>query len=1276
MNDVAPEAPRPVHLDAMPHAPDRLPALRPLTEHLRQRVLVLDGAMGTMIQREGLGEADFRGERFRDHPRDLRGANDLLALTRPELIRGIHDAYLAAGADIIETNTFNATRLGLADYGLEGVVAELNVAAARLARSAADAVATPERPRWVAGAIGPTNKTLSLSPRVEDPGYREVDWDLVVEGYREQAGALLAGGVDLLLLETVFDTLMVKAALAACDDAMAAAGRRVPLMVSGTITDASGRTLSGQTLEAFWTSIAHADLLAVGLNCALGPKELRPYVAELSRLAPVFTVAYPNAGLPNAFGGYDEGPEEMTAVLREFVREGWVNVLGGCCGTTPDHVRAFAAAVRDVPPRVPPPVDPTPRFAGLEPLVVRPDTNLVNVGERTNVTGSRRFARLVRQGDLAAALEVARDQVSGGAQVIDVNFDEGMIDGPTTMSAFLRLLAAEPDVARVPVMLDSSSWPTLETGLQHLQGKGIVNSISLKEGEAEFLRQARLVRRYGAAVVVMAFDERGQADTLTRRTEVCARAYRLLVDEAGFAATDLIFDPNVLTVGTGIPEHARYAIDFIEAVRWIKAHLPGALTSGGISNVSFAFRSNATVREAMHASFLYHAVRAGLDLAIVNPEALTVYETIPPDLLEGVEDVLFDRRPDATERLVAFAESLAPGGSGGRVRDDAWRAWPVERRLRHALVQGMDEHVAADALEALAELGRPLRVIEGPLMDGMNEVGDLFGAGKMFLPQVVKSARVMKKAVAVLTPYLEAEEAAGAGRKAGKVLLATVRGDVHDIGKNIVGVVLGCNGFDIVDLGVMASAERILDTAVAEGVDVIGLSGLITPSLDEMAHVAREMTRRGLRQPLLIGGATTSRAHTAVKIAPAYDGLAVHVLDASRAVGVVGRAVSPELRPGLAAEVAEQYALLRSQHAARDAGRQLLPLAEARARGPRWRDWSHVRRPETPGVVRLNAFPLAELVEAIDWGPFFQTWELAGRYPDLLSDPVVGAAARDLHRDASSMLARIVDEGWLEARASFGLFPAAARGDDLLVYADESRTAIRAVLPTLRQQAAKRPGQPNLALADYVAPEGAGIADWIGTFVVSIHGAEPRAQAYETEHDDYRAIMIKALADRLAEAFAERLHERVRTKHWGYAPEERLSTAELIAESYRGIRPAPGYPACPDHRGKVTIFDLLDAQRSIGVELTSSLAILPTAAVSGLYLAHPEARYFGVGKLGRDQLEDLSTRTGRPLAEAERWLGPWLGYDPVPGPGAPQGVGLRDGSGTHLAATGSAADLL
>jgi 5-methyltetrahydrofolate--homocysteine methyltransferase len=1216
----------------------------PIARAMRLRVLILDGAMGTMIQQEELHEEDFRGERFRDHPRDLRGANDLLSLTKPDLIRAIHTEYLNAGADIIETNTFNATPLGLADYALEGVVAELNEAAARLAREAADAVATAERPRWVAGAIGPTNKTLSLSPRVEDPGYREVDWAQMVAGYHKQISALLHGGVDLLLFETVFDTLVLKAALFAAEAAMAESGRHVPLIVSGTITDASGRTLSGQTLEAFWTSVAHAPLLAVGLNCALGPKELRPYVAELATLASTFTIAYPNAGLPNAFGGYDEGPQEMVAVLHEFLAEGWVNILGGCCGTTPAHIRAFAEAAAGVLPRTPSPRDPRPRFAGLEPLVIRPDTNLVNIGERSNVTGSRKFARLIRNGDLNGALEVARAQVDGGAQIIDLNFDEGMIDGPATMAAFLRLLAGEPDIARVPVMLDSSNWAVLEQGLQHLQGRGIVNSISLKEGEGAFLEQARLVRRHGAAAVVMAFDETGQADSLARRIAIAERAYHLLITQADFAPSDIIIDPNVLTVGTGIEEHANYAIDFIEAVRWIKANLPGALTSGGISNVSFAFRSSAAVREAMHASFLYHAVRAGLDLAIVNPESLTIYETIPPELLARVEDVLFNRRPDATERLIEHAAGLAPSTTTSATRDDAWRQLGVSERLQHALIHGLDAHVEADALEALQALGNPLSVIEGPLMVAMNEVGDLFGAGKMFLPQVVKSARVMKRAVAVLTPYLEANAAAGTGRAAGKIVMATVKGDVHDIGKNIVGVVLGCNGFVVHDLGVMVSADKILTTAQEIGADAIGLSGLITPSLNEMVQVAREMTRRGMTQPLLIGGATTSRAHTAVKIAPGYQGLTVHVLDASRAVGVLNRATSPDLRPALEAETRTQFEQLRTLHAAREANRNLLPLHEARARAPHFRDWSHVVPPARSGVQVLRDQPLRQLRRYIDWGPFFQTWELAGRYPEILRDPVVGASAQEVYRDALAMLEQIEAEGWLQAHGAIGLFPAAAQGDDMLVYADATRSSVRATLPTLRQQGPKRPGEPNLALADYLAPAELGVADHLGMFVVSIHGAEARAQAFEMAYDDYQAIMVKALADRLAEAFAEQLHESVRTEAWGYAPDERLSPEVLIREGYRGIRPAPGYPACPDHRSKRTVFTLLDAEAQLGVALTESLAITPTAAVAGFYFAHPEARYFGVGKMGRDQLEDLARRSGESFEEQVRWLSPNLGF--------------------------------
>jgi 5-methyltetrahydrofolate--homocysteine methyltransferase len=1219
----------------------------PLVTALRDRILVLDGAMGTMIQREALEEDDFRGERFASHALDLKGANDVLVLTRPDLIRDIHAAYFAAGADIVETNTFNATRIGLAEYGLDAAIVDINVAAARLAREAADAAATPERPRWVAGAIGPTNRTASLSPDVERPGFRNVSFRELEDAYREQIDALISGGVDLLLLETVFDTLNAKAALVAAEEAFEARGTRLPVMVSGTITDASGRTLSGQTLEAFWTSIAHADLLAVGLNCALGPKELRPYVAELSRLAPTFTLTYPNAGLPNHFGGYDETPDSMITVMREFLEEGWVNIIGGCCGTTPEHIATFAQAARGLAPRVPPPPDGLPRFAGLEPLVVRPESNLVNVGERTNVTGSRRFARLVREGDYDAALEVAREQVEGGAQMIDVNFDEGMLDGVAAMKRFLDLLAAEPDIARVPVMLDSSDWRVLEAGLEHLQGKGVVNSLSLKEGETEFLRQARVVRRYGAAAVVMAFDERGQADTLERRIEIAERAYRLLVDEVGFPPHDIILDPNILTVGTGIAEHDRYALDFFEATRWIKANLPGVLVSGGVSNVSFAFRSSARVREAMHAAFLYHAIRAGLDMAIVNPAQLEVYESIPADLLEHVEDVLLARRPDATERLVRFAEGVA-GGPAATVRDDAWRGAPVAERLRHALVHGVAEFVEEDAEEAYRALGSALAVIEGPLMDGMNVVGDLFGEGKMFLPQVVKSARVMKRAVAHLTPYLEA--GADEARHAGTVVLATVKGDVHDIGKNIVGVVLGCNGYRVVDLGVMVPADTILDTAKREGAGVIGLSGLITPSLDEMIRVAREMQRRGLDTPLLIGGATTSRVHTAVKIAPAYDGLTVHVVDASRAVGVVSRALSPAARSELRAETDAQYATVRSRHASREAARALLPYREAARRAPAWRKdrdaWGHVVPPTRPGRHVLSPVPLADLLERIDWGPFFLAWELAGRYPQLLDDPTIGAQARELHRDALTLLDRIVGDELFEARAVFGLYPAAADGDDVVVYADDTRDRERMRFPMLRQQGEQRAEAANLSLADYVAPRELAVADWIGGFAVSIHGAEALAAAYEAEHDDYQSIMAKALADRLAEALAERLHELVRREAWGYAADERLSIDALIAERYRGIRPAPGYPACPDHTLKSRLFTVLDAPAATGVGLTSSLAMHPAASVSGFYFAHPDARYFGVGRVGRDQIEAYAERAALSVAEAERWLAPNLAYDP------------------------------
>ncbi|CAN5531117.1 methionine synthase [soil metagenome] len=1226
----------------------------PIRQLLERRILVLDGAMGTMIQGHALSEADFRGTRFGDHPKPLQGANDILVLTQPQIIEGIHRAYLEAGADILETNTFNATRIGLAEYGLDEVIYELNLAAAKLAKRAADAFSTPDKARFVAGALGPTNRTASMSPDVNNPGFRAVDFDALVTSYGEQIRGLMDGGADLLLIETVFDTLNCKAALFAAEEVFGALGRRLPVMVSCTITDASGRTLSGQTLEAFLISVSHADLLAVGLNCALGPKELRPYVEELSSLAAVPTSCYPNAGLPNAFGDYDESPESMGAVLEDFLANGWVNIIGGCCGTTPEHIRRFAELAAKVPPRVPPKVPPYPRFSGLEPLIVRPDfakhsagANFVNVGERTNVTGSPRFARLVKAGDFEAALSVARQQVEGGAQLIDVNMDEGMLDSEAAMVTFLNLIAAEPDIARVPIMVDSSRWSVLEAGLKRVQGKGVVNSISLKEGEDEFRRQARLIRRYGAAVVVMAFDERGQADSFERKIEVCERAYRLLTGELGFPPQDIIFDPNILTVGTGIEEHANYALDFIRATHWIKEKLPGALVSGGVSNISFSFRGNNRVREAMHAAFLYHAVKAGLDMGIVNPGMLEVYEEIPKDLLEHVLDVLLNRREDGTERLVTFAENVKGGGKV-RVQDDGWRQGTVAARLSHALVKGVTDFVEADVEEARQQYDRPLEVIEGPLMDGMNIVGDLFGSGKMFLPQVVKSARVMKKAVAYLLPYLEADKAGGERKNAGKVLLATVKGDVHDIGKNIVGVVLACNNYEVLDLGVMVAAERILETARREEVDIVGLSGLITPSLDEMVHVAREMSRQGFTVPLLIGGATTSRVHTAVKIAPAYDHLAVHVLDASRSVGVVSRAVSRTERPRLEEETRAQYDDLRDKHHGRQAQTKLLTIAASRAR--RFvSDWSGLElvRPSFLGARVLADYPLEELMNRIDWGPFFHAWELAGRYPGILDDAVVGVEARKLFGDAQTMLERIVEEGLLVAKAVFGFWPANSVGDDLELYVDDTRREQLAVLHTLRQQGEKRPGQPNLALADYVAPKDSGLGDYVGGFAVTAgHGLGAMVEAFEQEHDDYSSIMAKALADRLAEAFAERLHERVRKEFWAYAPGEKLDNHALIRERYRGIRPAPGYPACPDHSEKRLLFDLLDAEENTGIRLTENFAMFPAAAVSGLYFAHPQSRYFAVGKIGREQVEDYAARKGMTVEEIERWLAPNLAYEP------------------------------
>ncbi|GHF31026.1 5-methyltetrahydrofolate--homocysteine methyltransferase [Deinococcus metalli] len=1218
----------------------------------RRRILILDGAWGTQLQGAGLTEADFRWDDA-DPLRMYRGNFDLLQLTRPDVIRAVHRAYFEAGADIASTNTFNSTTVSQADYGTEHLARAMNVAGARLAREVADEfTARDGRPRWVAGSIGPTNRTATLSPDVERPEFRNVTYDDLVAAYVEAALGLIEGGADLLLIETVFDTLNAKAALFACEEAFVVSGTTLPIMLSGTITDASGRTLSGQTPEAFAISTAHADLFSLGLNCALGADLLRPHLREIARSSDALVSVHPNAGLPNAFGEYDETPEHTAAVLADFAREGLVNIVGGCCGTTPEHIRAIAAAVRDVPPRTAPQLPPVLRLSGLEPLNVTPELNFVNVGERTNVTGSPKFAKAILAGDYDAGLKIARQQVENGAQIVDVNFDEGMLDGEAAMVKFLNLLAGEPDISRVPLMLDSSKWDILESGLKRVQGKAVVNSISLKDGEATFIERARLLRRYGAAAVVMAFDEHGQADNLDRRKEITSRAYRLLTQTVGFPPQDIIFDPNVLTVATGIEEHDRYAIDFIEATRWIKANLPGALVSGGISNVSFSFRGNNHVREAMHAVFLYHAIRAGLDMGIVNAGMLAVYEDIEPDLREAVEDVILARRPDATERLLTLAERYkGVKREAGAV--NAWRDLPVAERLKHALVQGIADFADTDAEEAYRALGSPLAVIEGPLMDGMNVVGDLFGAGKMFLPQVVKSARVMKRAVAYLTPYLEAEkQAGGAGAGKGRVLLATVKGDVHDIGKNIVGVVLACNGYEVTDLGVMVPTERILDEAERLGADVIGLSGLITPSLDEMVTVAREMTRRGMSKPLLIGGATTSRAHTAVKIDPAYPGPVVHVLDASRAVTTTADLLSDPR--GVQERIRVEYDALRERHGERQV--RLIPIETARERAPQLSP-AVPPAPREPGRQIIEQ-PIAELLDYIDWTPFFIAWEMKGIYPTILTDPLRGEEARKLFEDAQALLRRVIDETLLTARGVIGLWPAWRDGDDIAVqvgpdvpagetldHATHELAAGRDELPdvvhlhTLRQQ--REQGTPNVALADFVAPQG----DHIGAFAVAIHGAEELATQFEAQHDDYSAILVKAVADRLAEAFAEKLHRDVRTRHWGYAHGETLGNDDLIRERYQGIRPAPGYPAQPDHTEKRTLFRLLRAEET-GLRLTESCAMLPAAAVSGLYFAHPDARYFAVGRIGRDQVQDYARRKGLPLTEAERWLGPILAYDP------------------------------
>ncbi|MGD9645633.1 MAG: methionine synthase [Pirellulales bacterium] len=1216
---------------------------------LTERILVLDGAMGTMVHALQLTEEQWRGDRFADHPKNLRNCIDILCLTQPEAIEQIHRQYLAAGADIIETNTFTATSVALADFGLEDLVRELNLAAVRLARQAVDSFnqRDPQRPRFVAGSIGPTNRQLSVAGSVDDPGHRNATYDQMVETYYEQVAALVDGGADILLAETAFDTLVLKACLFAIDKYFADHGVRLPVMASFTIFN-GGKTLSAQSVEAVWASISHAPLLSVGINCSLGPEMLRPYVEELSRIAPIYVSCYPNAGLPNAFGGFDETPAQMARVLGEFATAGWLNMVGGCCGTTPDHIRAIAEAVAAAAPRVRPHPARYTTLSGTDPLVIRPDSNFMLIGERTNVTGSKRFARLILNGDFETALAVARDQVEAGANILDVNMDAALLDGEAAMTRFLNLIAAEPAISRVPIMIDSSKWSVIEAGLKCVQGRGIVNSISLKEGEEQFLHQARLCKRYGATVVVMAFDETGQATSVEHKVAVCQRAYQLLIEQAGFDPTEIIFDPNILSVATGIEEHNDYAVSFIEATRQIKQLCPGAKVSGGVSNISFAFRGNDVVREAMHAAFLYHAIRAGLDMGIVNAGQLAVYEDIPPALLERVEDVLLNRRPDATERLVEFAETIAKKDVTAVV-EQAWRGESVAERLKHALVQGITDYIDADVEEARQQYATCLEIIEGPLMAGMQVVGDLFGAGKMFLPQVVKSARVMKKAVAYLLPYMEEEKAQSgtAQQRRGKVLLATVKGDVHDIGKNIVGVVLGCNNYEVVDLGVMVPADKILDTAVSEGVDMIGLSGLITPSLDEMVHVAREMQRRGLELPLLIGGATTSAKHTAVKIAPAYDRTTVHVLDASRAPGVVERLVNPKSRDQFGREnAALQARLVEAFQQRRQA--TLIPYAEAREKRFTC-DWASVEipRPEFLGARTLADVPLSELVPYIDWSPFFLAWELKGKYPAIFDNAELGEAARKLFDDAQQLLNRIVDERLLTARAVYGFWPANADGDDIAVFADENRAAEICRFRTLRQQW-QRQGQAVFhALADFVAPRDSGRADYLGAFAVSAgFGADELARDFEKQHDDYEAIMVKALADRLAEALAEMLHQRVRTE-WGYGRAEQLSNEELIAEEYRGIRPAPGYPACPDHTEKRTLFELLNAERETGIHLTENFAMTPAASVSGLYFAHPQARYFAVDMLLRDQVEDYARRKGKPLAEVERWLAPNLGYEPA-----------------------------
>jgi 5-methyltetrahydrofolate--homocysteine methyltransferase len=1211
-----------------------------LKDQLAQRILFLDGAMGTMIQSYKLEEADYRGSRFADWASDLKGNNDLLSLTQPKIIQAIHQAYLDAGADILETNTFNSNNIGMGDYHMQDLVYELNVAGAKLAKEvcAKTTLATPDKPRFVAGVLGPTSRTASMSPNVNDPGFRNISFDELVETYTLATKGLIDGGADAILIETVFDTLNAKAAIFAVDAYFEKIGYKLPVMISGTITDASGRTLSGQTAAAFWNSLRHIEPISFGFNCALGAKELRQYIEELSGIADTYVSAHPNAGLPNEFGEYDETPEQMAEELADWAASGYLNIIGGCCGTSPATIKAIVAAVGKYPPRKIPDLEKQCRLAGLEPMNITPSSLFVNVGERTNVTGSAVFKRLIVNGDFEAALAVAKEQVENGAQIIDINMDEGMLESKEAMVRFLHLIASEPDIAKVPVMLDSSKWDILEAGLKCIQGKGIVNSISIKEGEENFIRQAKLIRRYGAAAIVMAFDEQGQADTKQRKVEICTRAYKILTEQIGFPPEDIIFDPNIFAIATGIEEHNNYGLDFIEATEEIKRTLPHALISGGVSNVSFSFRGNNPVREAIHAVFLYHAVKVGMSMGIVNAGQLAIYEDIPLDLRNVVEDVVLNRNPESTERLLELAEKYRGDGSVAKKEDEQWRSLPVNKRLEHALVKGITEFIDEDTAEAMAAAGKPLDVIEGPLMDGMNVVGDLFGAGKMFLPQVVKSARVMKKAVAYLMPFMDAGVESERQRN-GKILMATVKGDVHDIGKNIVGVVLQCNNYEVLDLGVMVPAETILKTAREQNVDIIGLSGLITPSLDEMVHIAKEMERQKFEIPLMIGGATTSRAHTAVKIEEHYHGATIYVPDASRAVGVASSLLSPELKEEFKAKTRAEYAQVRDHHKGRKAQNPQHNLEAARANKFNWAEEHQPAKPSFLGTKVINNFPLETLVWFIDWSPFFQTWELSGSYPKIFDDELIGEESRKLFAEAQTMLHQIITEQWITARAVIGFFPANSAGDDILLYKDDSRSEVLETLHHLRQQNVKAPGRPNYCLSDFIAPIDSGKADYIGGFAVTTGiGIEEKLAEFEADFDDYSAIMLKALADRFAEAFAEYMHQVVRKEHWGYAGDEEHTSEELIAEAYKGIRPAPGYPACPDHTEKEKLFALLDVTANTSIELTESFAMYPTAAVSGWYFSHPESQYFNVGKIADDQLEDYAKRKGMLKEVAERWL--------------------------------------